>query len=134
MKITTYNPNVFDKDSIEEAKKIRIGNPLEMSTQIGAVTSKEHFDKIIDRNLKLRERGEKKYEKGSYYLKTRSRVGKGSNKYNSTHVEQALANEGKNLNEDEKNYIRKFYKDRNYDVPRCCSLVSSFDCRLVVCY
>ena len=98
----------------EEDKQYKYLN----SDMTGFTKSMELSDKIIDRNLKLREKGEKKYEKGSYYLKTRSRVGKGSNKYNSTHVEQALANEGKNLNEDEKNYIRKFYKDRNYDVPQ----------------
>ena len=85
------------------------------------ISSMRVFGDTIDRSIKMKEdleKREKKYEKGSYYLKTRSRVGKGSNKYNSTHVEHALANEGKNLSEDEKNYIRKFYKDRNYDVPQ----------------
>ena len=85
------------------------------------INSMRVFGDTIDRSIKMKEdleKREKKYEKGSYYLKTRSRVGKGSNKYNSTHVEHALANEGKNLSEDEKNYIRKFYKDRNYDVPQ----------------
>ena len=44
---------------VEEAKKIRIGNPLEMSTQIGAVTSKEHFDKIMSYIEKGKQEGAK---------------------------------------------------------------------------
>lgn len=36
----------FIEKLVEGAKKIRIGDPLEMTTQIGALTSKEQFDKV----------------------------------------------------------------------------------------
>lgn len=51
--------DTFMDKLVEEAKKIRIGNPLEMSTQIGAVTSKEHFDKIMSYIEKGKQEGAK---------------------------------------------------------------------------
>ncbi|MFN4151016.1 MAG: aldehyde dehydrogenase family protein, partial [Candidatus Sericytochromatia bacterium] len=42
--------SIYDKfmeKLIEEAKKIRLGNPLEQSTQIGALNSKEQYDKVL---------------------------------------------------------------------------------------
>ena len=37
----------FKHDFINETKKLVVGNPLDESTNIGAIVSKQHFDKII---------------------------------------------------------------------------------------
>ena len=37
----------FMEKLVDYSKKIRVGNPMEMSTQIGAVSSQEQFDKIM---------------------------------------------------------------------------------------
>lgn len=54
--------SIYDKfmeKLIEEAKKIRLGNPLEQSTQIGALNSKEQYDKVLSYIQIAKEEGAK---------------------------------------------------------------------------
>ena len=48
----------FRKDFIEKVKQLKVGDPLEPDTNIGAIVSKEHYDKILSYiDLSIKEGG-----------------------------------------------------------------------------
>ena len=51
--------NKFRKDFVKEAKRLKIGNPLDPKTQQGAIVSKEHYNKVLGYFDKVRETGAK---------------------------------------------------------------------------
>ena len=37
----------FKSDFVERVSKLKVGDPLELGTDVGAIVSKQHFDKIM---------------------------------------------------------------------------------------
>ena len=64
----------FTNAFVEGAKALSIGNPLTDSTQIGAVVSKNHFDKILAYIELAKQEGGKRKKKGTRKIATLSEI------------------------------------------------------------
>ena len=58
--------NKFKKDFVRETKKLKIGNPLKLTTNQGAIVSEEHYNKILSYFDKVKKSGAKFIAGGSY--------------------------------------------------------------------